>query len=240
MTTDLHALSGAYALDALDDDERAEFRRHLSMCAECADEVAGLIATGARLGAAVAVVPPSSLHAAVMGEIVRTRQLTPLRPAEDDGVVTHLVRRARSRSRLSMAVAAALVVVAGTLGAVVGVEQHRVGELQQTVEAVAAVTSASDARTLSAAGAGGRMTVVSSLAQGRAVVMPQGVRAGDGRSMQLWVIHDGTFRSVGLVDGEQPLLAEDLPAGAALGVTNEPEGGSKQPTSAPVLSVKLA
>ncbi|GMA85000.1 hypothetical protein GCM10025868_02500 [Angustibacter aerolatus] len=104
---------------------------------------------------------------------------------------------------------------------------------------MAAVTGASDARTLSAAGGGGRMTVISSAAQGRAVVMPSGLQAGDGRSMRLWVIHAGTFRSVGLVDGDQPLLAEDVPAGAALGMTDEPEGGSKQPTSAPVLSVDL-
>ena len=39
---DIHALSGAYAVDALDDVERAEFERHLASCAACREEVASL------------------------------------------------------------------------------------------------------------------------------------------------------------------------------------------------------
>ena len=42
MTSDIHALSGAYAIDALDDIERAQFERHLAECAECRDEVDSL------------------------------------------------------------------------------------------------------------------------------------------------------------------------------------------------------
>ncbi len=37
--SDIHALSGAYAVDALDDIERAQFERHLAECAECRAEV---------------------------------------------------------------------------------------------------------------------------------------------------------------------------------------------------------
>jgi anti-sigma factor RsiW len=39
---DIHALSGAYALDALEDLERAAFRRHLAQCPACTVEVAEL------------------------------------------------------------------------------------------------------------------------------------------------------------------------------------------------------
>ncbi|MFC6343639.1 zf-HC2 domain-containing protein, partial [Nocardioides hankookensis] len=44
MTTpnDIHALVGAYAVDAVDDLERAAFERHLAECADCRDEVASL------------------------------------------------------------------------------------------------------------------------------------------------------------------------------------------------------
>ena len=35
MTGDIHALSGAYAVDALDDIERAQFERHLAECPAC-------------------------------------------------------------------------------------------------------------------------------------------------------------------------------------------------------------
>ena len=40
--SDIHALSGAYAIDALDDVERARFERHLAECADCRAEVASL------------------------------------------------------------------------------------------------------------------------------------------------------------------------------------------------------
>ena len=38
--SDIHALPGAYAVDALDDIERAQFEQHLAECAECRAEVA--------------------------------------------------------------------------------------------------------------------------------------------------------------------------------------------------------
>ena len=49
-----HTLIGPYALDALDDGERADFERHLAECATCRDEVAGLRRTVVRLADAVA------------------------------------------------------------------------------------------------------------------------------------------------------------------------------------------
>jgi anti-sigma factor RsiW len=39
MTTDMHALSGAYAAGALPDDERAEFESHIATCSQCEQEV---------------------------------------------------------------------------------------------------------------------------------------------------------------------------------------------------------
>ncbi|EOD68417.1 zf-HC2 domain-containing protein, partial [Amycolatopsis vancoresmycina] len=61
MTAELHTLTGAYALDAVSDVERAEFERHLGACAACRQEVAELRATGARLGVAASADPPPSL-----------------------------------------------------------------------------------------------------------------------------------------------------------------------------------
>jgi anti-sigma factor RsiW len=54
MTSDIHALSGAYAIDALDDIERAQFERHLAECAECRAEVDSL-----REAAGLLAPPPS-------------------------------------------------------------------------------------------------------------------------------------------------------------------------------------
>ncbi len=39
MTDDIHALSGAYAVDALDELERVQFEQHLAGCSACRAEV---------------------------------------------------------------------------------------------------------------------------------------------------------------------------------------------------------
>src|ERR671929_154341 len=53
--TDVHTLSGAYALDALDPEEASEFRAHLEGCAACRQEVRELRDAAASMGAAAAV-----------------------------------------------------------------------------------------------------------------------------------------------------------------------------------------
>ena len=50
----LHQLTGAYALDALDEDEVALFAAHLDECESCLAECAGLAQTVVRLADLVA------------------------------------------------------------------------------------------------------------------------------------------------------------------------------------------
>mgnify|MGYP001075161223 CR=1 FL=1 len=38
MSTDLHTLSGAYAIDALSEEEARQFDRHLEECPSCREE----------------------------------------------------------------------------------------------------------------------------------------------------------------------------------------------------------
>jgi len=78
MSTDVHMLSGAYALDALDPAEAEQFTQHLETCPVCAHEVQELRRAAARLGAVQAVVPPPSLRANVLAAAVRTRQAPPM------------------------------------------------------------------------------------------------------------------------------------------------------------------
>uniref|UniRef100_UPI0013B35E92 zf-HC2 domain-containing protein n=1 Tax=Nonomuraea lactucae TaxID=2249762 RepID=UPI0013B35E92 len=49
MNDELHALSGAYAVNALPDDDEALFEWHLEGCAACRSEVRRLRETAARL-----------------------------------------------------------------------------------------------------------------------------------------------------------------------------------------------
>jgi anti-sigma-K factor RskA len=238
MTADLHTLTGAYAMDALDDVERRQFEAHLRECPACTDEVRGLRAVGARLGMAEAVNVPSSLHDSVMAQVRATRQLPPLaEPAQDPTRVQSVLRRARTTSRALVAVAAALLVIAGGLGAVAVHERQQAQQAQQLASQMSAVIAAPDAKQVEA---GDHAKVVVSPSRGEAVFVGQNLPAVDAdHVLQLWVLQDGA-RSVGLVEGSKPLLATGLGPDAQLGVTVEPAGGSKQPTTKPVLTVPLA
>ena len=77
MSPDLHHLSGAYAVDALDEAERASFEQHLAVCADCRAEVAELTATAHALGSLTEATPPPSLRSSVLSGIARVRPLPP-------------------------------------------------------------------------------------------------------------------------------------------------------------------
>ncbi|MQW76934.1 anti-sigma factor [Nocardioides sp. dk4132] len=82
MSEDIHALSGAYAVDALDDVERAHFERHLAGCEACQAEVDSLRDATALLASTTATPPPPALRDAVLAQIANVRPLPPL--VEDD------------------------------------------------------------------------------------------------------------------------------------------------------------
>jgi anti-sigma-K factor RskA len=70
-------LVGAYALDALNSEERSLVEQHLDACAACAEEVVELRAVAAELAADAAEPPPVSLRSAVMTQVAVTRQDPP-------------------------------------------------------------------------------------------------------------------------------------------------------------------
>lgn len=72
--TAMHEFAGAYLLDALGEDERRDFERHLAGCAECAAEVARESAAVTRLALAVAVPAPETLRTSVFAAIDETVQ----------------------------------------------------------------------------------------------------------------------------------------------------------------------
>lgn len=78
MSPDLHSLSGAYALDALDADERTAFEEHLRVCEACRDEVASFAEVTPLLAAGDEVAPPPSLRDRVLADARTIRQDPPL------------------------------------------------------------------------------------------------------------------------------------------------------------------
>ena len=106
--SDIHALSGAYAVDAVDDIERASFERHLAGCPTCRAEVASLREASALLADAATTTPPPALRDAVLSDITRVRPLPPV-------TVGGPVHRRRWFPALVAAVVLALVGVGGAV-----------------------------------------------------------------------------------------------------------------------------
>ncbi|WP_033220551.1 anti-sigma factor [Kitasatospora phosalacinea] len=239
-TLDPHTLTGAYATHALGPEERDAFERHLDHCPSCAQESAEFAATLARLGAAEALTPPEALRARVLAALPGIRQEAPpvARTAPTRG------RLARHAPKFALAACLALALGAGA----VAVQQHheaesardRAAALARRQEDVTALLTAPDARTATAATAGGTGTVVWSAARDRAGFLAAGLPApGPGRTYQLWYDDAGTMRPAGLLPtGTGTLLLTGALDGAAgVGVTLEPAGGSAHPSGAPVLLV---
>jgi anti-sigma-K factor RskA len=230
---DIHHLSAAYALDALDARERAAFEAHYPSCDVCRADVLDFRSTLAVVAEAEAVAPPADLRRRVLDEIAHTRQLSPHLPSS----VTDLAERRRRRNRTTAtAVAAAVAAGLFTAGALIVDD----GDSPAYARELAAVFEHPDARVVTLGGEGeARVRVAWSGGAERAVLLADDLpEAPDGKAYELWLIDesgpvpmnvlepaaDGQIRDAVVLDGEvdrQP---------TAWGITLEPAGGSATPT----------
>ncbi|MFJ8820769.1 anti-sigma factor domain-containing protein [Streptomyces sp. NPDC102467] len=246
-TADLHTLTGAYALHALDPAEQAEFERHLDACPACAQEVRELSATAARLGLAVSLVPPEGFKESVLHRIDSVRQEPPRTSAGTS--VTGAPRRGRQVSRWTLAACLAAVAALGGTTVWQHMEardaRQEARQAQQATDQVADVLAAPDAKARTARLTGGASgTVVVSKERDKAVFVAASMaQPPSGKVYQLWFDDDGTMRSAGLMDPgrtAQTVLMDGAVAGASgMGITVEPAGGSPHPTSQPVALMQL-
>jgi len=234
---DAHTLTGAYAADALDEDERDDFEEHLGACAACRQEAAELAATAARLALAVSAPAPDALRARVMAQVQHTRQLAP-RPA-----VTHLDdRRRRWYQQPATAAAALLLVVSGVLGSVAFSQQRQAEQAERRASQVTAIATDPDRIEVTApVSSGGHGVAV--VADGSAILRTTRLpRLPGGQVYQLWVLREQGPQSAGVLGrgGELEALVEDMGSAIGLALTVEPDGGSGAPTSDPVLEITVA
>jgi anti-sigma factor RsiW len=231
---EVHTLTGAYAADALPDDERRAFDEHLEQCPACSQEVAELAATTARLGAAVSAPAPEAMRARVLAEVARTRQLSP--------VVTRLHRRAATEQwfRQPAGIAASLLlVVALGLGVFAGVESRRAHQADRRADLVTAiVTDPHKAQATHDISSGGEGMII--VSRGRAIFQATDVKPlPSDRTYQLWIINAKGARSVGVLgrgtSGDIEQFVDGVKKTDQIGLTVEPGGGSDQPTTKPVL-----
>ena len=253
---DVRALLGAYALDAVDDIERRAVDRLVASDPEAARELAGLTATAAMLGVAVAVTPPAGVRAAVLAEIIRTPQIARpgtgavgARAALSAGAgrsvtATRTRRRAETpRRTVWLAVAASAIGAAAIPGAVAWQQAQQSNRVQQQVRAFSDLLADPGAKVVRAAVAGGG-TAVGVLAGDRALFAATGLDdPGTDRVYQLWVLRDGKASSVAVMSndaGRVRAVADRFATGDGLAVTVEPAGGSRQPTTDPIVVIQQA
>jgi hypothetical protein len=264
LRSDLHTLTGVYALDALDTAaEVSRFERHLNKCDSCTSEVRGFRETTTRLAMAVAQQPPPTLRAAVMADVARTRQV----PAADDRARhARRLQRPTLPPRLAMAGAAAGLAAAIVLAVVVVNKNNQLSQARQQLSqtqrelsqakrqliltqtqlaAINAVRTAADATLVTkATPIGGQVTVVKSPSERQLVVTASGLPPLQaGKVYQLWLIgaHGNRIRSEGLLavhNGRSgPVLISGVLTGDMFGITLEPPGGAIQPTVPPFVAI---
>ena len=258
---DVHLLSGAYALDAVTEEEAALVEAAMVQSEELRSEVVGLSDTAVALGLGTApVAPPAALRARLLDAI----DALPQQPAEEtaesvepasadgprsDAVVPeetvvaavpagdHLAPRRRRRHRPMAAlalVAAAVVLFSGGF-----LVQRTLLEPQREYTSL---QTASDRQTVTGKVAGGGIaTVTWSPSEHRTSVELTGVTPPSGKVLQLWSVRGDTITSAGLYDGGQryALIAGTPSSGEVLAVSVEPDGGSTQPTTRPIVQVRL-
>jgi anti-sigma-K factor RskA len=242
---DMHSLSGAYALDALEAGaERDRFTRHLNRCQSCAGEIRGFREVATAMAFAAAAEPPPELRDRVLAAAARTRQLPP-------EVRTH-ARPRRTRAWvpwvpwLSGAIATASIVVAVLFGFAQAHTQQELNQVRAENQAIALVLSAPQVRLLThSTSKGGVATVVLAADRHQLVVTTSGLPAlPAGKVYQLWLIGKTKIVSAGLLPASTsgqtpPVLASGVVKGDTLGLTVEPAPGSAQPTTKPILALPL-
>jgi hypothetical protein len=225
--SDIHALSGAYAVDALDDLERAQFERHLADCPACTAEVRSLREAAALLAETTTVTPSAELRDRVLAGISTVRPLPPV--VGDDaasGTVTALEPRRRRRV-VTFLVAAAAAVAIGTGGIVWQADDDKPDSQY------AQVLEAGDAQEMTVNFDGGATaTVVRSEELDKAVIKTKDMPdAPNGHAYALWLLHDGVMVPAGMMPkgpDNEVVLAGDAATASAAAISIEDAG--EEPT----------
>jgi anti-sigma-K factor RskA len=226
MSQEPHDLVAAYALDALDDEERVDFERHLADCAVCKAQLAELEEASTALAYAESVEPPPALRERIL-EAARA----------ENGKVVQFPRRSWLFPATVAAAAAAAVLAIG-----VGLWANSLTrDLDRERSA-----NAGYARALQLLGGGAEVTQLAD-AEGGLLVAPDGEAAlvvcglqpaPKDKTYEAWVIEGEISRPAGLFRGgggcPPVLLDKKVRPGTQVAVTLERKGGATRPTG-PIL-----
>jgi anti-sigma-K factor RskA len=228
---EIHELSAAYALDALEGKDLEAFEEHLARCAECRENVETFQRVAAELAYDVdAPEPPTGLRDRILD-----------RAAAERPKVVALPRR-----RWALPVAATAAVAAGIAAVALAFWaadlSQQVDELQadqhQANEALIALIDPS-ASHYALDGADGVLVVDNETGEGKLVISGLASAPSD-KTYEAWVIEGDQAAPAGLFSGgdDQTVvpLSVPVPEGAIVAVTVEQAGGVDQPTQQPFIT----
>lgn len=246
--------SGAYALNALSAEERAEFEAALAGSEQLRTEATELVDTAVELGLSVAPEqPPASLRASILDAVAATPQLPPVaavEPAAETPAETPAERKARSRWTTPLvrlgAVAASIVLIVG-LGFTVRAGLQAQSDMA-TASQINEIQAADDyqRQTVDVEGGGSATAVWSGQLRRAALIIDGWNQLPPGSTYELWYMDAagaatpaGTF-DVGDDGAHSIVLAGTMDAGDTIGVTVEPAGGSATPSDEVVVVIETA
>lgn len=260
--------AGAYVLNALNEKERIEFEAQLAESEEARNEVTELSDAAMLLGLAVEPVQPSpELKTSIMAKLSTTpqlprevpsvRSLPDARPATAASAASSMgtesmgtERKAQGRwfqrpTGILMAAAAAVALFVG--GNFVGMSIASNDFEVRQATALAQLQTAEDAQQAQVElDDGATATLIWSLEQRKSVVMIDDLDPlPAGKTYQLWYIGESGPISAGTFEAADSgaswrVLDGQMTGGDVVGVTVEPDGGSKQPTTAPIIAFESA
>lgn len=250
---DARSLLAAYALDAVDDDERRAVEDLVARDPAAAAELDELQAVTAAIAAADEVPPPSALRARVLDRVGRTEQVTSSTggtPAAstsggtsvgaDPSVGAVVPLRPRRPRVAAWGLAAAVAgVLAVTVPGVVAWQQHdRAVRAEARADLLTDLLAEPGATVLAGPLTGGG-EAVAVLTEARGAVVVDGLPALEAdRVYQVWAMRDGVPVPAGFLDGSAGTASEvlaDYRPGDGVALSVEPAGGSPQPTTTPLV-----
>ncbi|WP_313818299.1 anti-sigma factor [Citricoccus sp.] len=257
-------LLAAWALDAVDEDERRSIEQRLGSDPELRARADALSSTVSRLAMSTPAEPPADLRGRVLSAVAESGQdarpdqdagASPLaghgadgRPdagAERSGVADldrHRARRRPTARRWWVGAVSAAAAAAVAVAVVVSQPWAPTGGVTEgdQLTAIEQILQVDGAERLESPVTGGGEVEVARAPSGETVLAARGLPApAEGRDYQMWTIQgEAAPQPAGLLevqDGLALVRMQDVPADAALAVTVEPAGGSEAPTTDPIV-----
>ena len=221
---DLHELTAAYALDALDDDECERYEAHLASCERCQEELQGFWQVSASLArAADGPQPPAALRGRILEQARSERpNVVPL------------------RRRFTLPVLLPATALAAAAAIVIGIWAAGLSNELDDAKDKLAVLGDRNAQVFETAN-GEANLVVGADGKAALVVGQQLAPAPEGKDYEIWVFENGVPKRAGLF--EEPgvaLLTRPVEPGQMVAVTVEPDGGLDAPSGSPIFTASSA